>query len=420
MSQKFFRKNVTFWSSLGASLEYYDFIIFLYLAPTLSMVFFDDGTSSALIKTYMLSSIAYFARPIGSLIYGMVGDVKGRYKTFLGIMYTMALSTFAIALLPSFKTIGLAAPILLLFFRIFQGISFGAELPGAIIVVCEHKNDQQKARASSIVISSVTLGSIFACLVSFALTKTYTQEAIVDWAWRLPFLLGGVLGFVNLWIRKNLSETPVFLSTQKQQSHKTLWSPLKEILKSYKSSLVLGTVLGLASACLVVTYTYFPRLFPKFYGYNPQDVYWHITVGLLWSALLVPILGRIADRIGHGLIFSWTSIFALAFMIPLFSLPEKGDLFLLLFFIGFQTILCGLVVTTFPILVKLFPPQVRFTGVAVCYNITYALVSTLPAVFVSLLEYPPTLLIKIILSLIGASFVAWIAISAQMRSVDKQ
>jgi MHS family proline/betaine transporter-like MFS transporter len=84
MSQKLFRKNVTFWSSLGASLEYYDFIIFTYLAPTLSMVFFDDSSHASLIKTYMISSIAYFARPLGSLLYGLIGDVRGRYKTFLG------------------------------------------------------------------------------------------------------------------------------------------------------------------------------------------------------------------------------------------------------------------------------------------------------------------------------------------------
>lgn len=406
MSQKLFRKNVTFWSSLGASLEYYDFIIFTYLAPTLSMVFFDDSSHASLIKTYMISSIAYFARPLGSLLYGLIGDVRGRYKTFLGIMYTMAFSTLAIGFLPSFKTIGITASILLFFCRVFQGISFGAELPGAMIVVCEHKKDTEKGRVCGFVISSITLGSILACFFSFGLTWIYPQETIIEWAWRIPFLFGGILGLINLWIRKNLSETPVFLSLQKQKKHETLWKPLQEILKSYKMKIALGVFFGLSVACLIVSYAYFPRLFPAFYGYAPKDVYWYSTLGLLWSAILVPLLGSLSDRLGYALVFRCSSILTLGSIVFLFMLPERGSVFLLLFFLGFQTLIVGLISAYFPILVSLFPPHIRFTGVALCYNVTYAFISLLPALLTAFFEYPPTLLIG---TIIGLSFISLIA-----------
>ena len=419
MSQGFFRKNITFWSSLGASLEYYDFIVFAYLAPTLSLVFFDGSTQSSLIKTYMISSIAYFARPLGSVLYGLIGDVKGRYKTFLSIMYTMAFSTLAIGVLPSFKSTGIVASFLLFFCRIFQGISFGAELPAAMIVVCEHKQDKEKGRVCSFVISSITLGSILACFFSFGLTWIYPQDMIVDWAWRIPFLFGGILGLINLWVRKNLSETPVFLSIQKQKKHETLWKPLQEIGRSYKIKILLGTIFGLNTACLIVAYSYFPRLFPGFYGYTPKDIYWYSTLGLLWSAILVPLFGRLSDHVGHVSVFRWSNILTLGCMILLFSLPERGSASLLLFFIIFQTLISGLVSGYFPALVTFFPPHIRFTAVALCYNVTYALISVLPAVLTAFFEYPPTLLIRIIMGLTLISLVTFEMMNFRNQRVEK-
>lgn len=416
MMRKIFQKNIPFWSSIGASIEYYDFVAFAYLVPTLSIVFFEGSESAALLKTYMISSIAYFARPLGSLVYGLVGDVRGRYKTFLSIMYTMTFSTLGIALIPSLTTIGILAPILLFIFRFLQGISFGAELPGAVILVSEHQRRETTGRSCGFIISSVTIGSILASTVSFVMTFFYTEEEICTWAWRLPFLVGGLLGFLNLWVRKNLSETPVFLSRKEQEKFKSLWEPAKIIFKEHKIDLMLGTFLGFGVSCLIITYTYFPRLFPQFYGYDAKTIYWCLTLGLIWSAILTPCLGHLGDHWGKNRLFLGTSILGLFCMSPLFSFIQGGLKEMALFCIGFQTLIAGFVISYFPILISLFQPKIRFTAITICYNITYAIVSTFPILFTSLLASPPVLLIKILIGCIVFSLMAFLGIMRRKQS----
>ena len=393
------KKNITFRSSLGAGFEYYDFIVFAYLAPFLSQVFFTGSENSALINTYMIYAVGYFARPLGSFFYGAVGDIRGRYKTFLNIMYTMAFSTLAIAFLPSYETIGVIAPILLFCLRFIQGLSFGAELPGAIIVVSEHQSSTTQGKHCGFVISSITMGSILASTGVLLMTKIYTPEEIIHWVWRIPFFVGGLLGVINILIRKNLGETPAFLSIQQQQSHKTLWAPLREVLKTQKRTLISGIMLSLILSTLVTTNIYFPVFLSKFYGHEKADIYLCMTLALLWCAMLTPLLGRLADRIGSHTLFLSTGIFLLGSILPSLRLLQQGFWGLLVFCLLFQTFIAGFVSSYFPILVKTFKTPVRFTSIALCYNVTYALVSLLPVLFSSLLDHPPSFLTWILMGI---------------------
>lgn len=378
MSKFSFKKNITLWSSLGAAFEYYDFIIFAYLAPYLSQVFFSGTAHSALMKTYMAYAISYLARPLGSFLYGAMGDVKGRYKTFLTIMYTMSFSTLGIALLPSFDTWGLLSPLLLFLLRLLQGISFGAELPGAIIMVSEHAKHTARGLHCGFVISSVTLGSVLASLTGLLLTKVYDDQAIVAWAWRIPFFIGGSLALLNLWIRRQLSETPEFLKTPSHELHQSLWQPSRMVLNNQGKSLFASIGLGLISASLVTTNIYFPVLIPKFFPQSPSDVYLGLTIGLLWCAFVTPLLGKWGDHMGPQRLFVLTGLCFIALFGVSFKLLTLGFWGLVVFCCLFQTFIGGFVSSYFPLLVSTFKVQYRFTAVALSYNITYALVSLLP------------------------------------------
>jgi MFS family permease len=354
----------------------------------------------------MIYAVGYFARPLGSFVYGAVGDIKGRYKTFLNIMYTMAFSTLGIAFLPSYESIGMAAPILLFSLRFIQGLSFGAELPGAIIVVSEHLDQKKQGQDCGFVISSVTVGSILASTGVLLITKLYSAEEIVSWVWRIPFLVGGILGLINLVIRKNLQETKEFLSIQNKQAHKSLWAPLKEVLRDQKKSLLAGIALSLILSTLVTTNIYFPVFLSKFYGFEKADIYLCMTLALGWCALLTPLLGRLGDRVGRHNLFFATGLLLILFFRPSLICLEEGFWGLLFFCLLFQTFIAGFVSSYFPILVKTFKTSVRFTSIALCYNITYALVSLLPVLFSSLLESTPCFLTWVVggiavLSLIG-------------------
>jgi MFS family permease len=392
-----FKKNITFWSSLGAGFEYYDFVVFAYLAPFLSQVFFTGSESSTLINTYMIYAVGYFARPLGSFVYGAVGDVKGRYKTFLNIMYTMAFSTLGIAFLPSYEAIGIAAPLLLFCLRFIQGLSFGAELPGAIIVVSEHLDQKKQGRDCGFVISSVTLGSILASAGVLLITKFYSSEEIISWVWRVPFLVGGLLGLINLVIRKNLQETQAFLSIQDKQAHKSLWEPLKEVFRDQKKILFSGILLSLILSTLITTNIYFPVFLSKFYGFEKADIYLCMTLALGWCALLTPLLGQLGDRVGRHNLFYSTGFWFLIFFPLSLSCLKEGFWGLLFFCLLFQTFIAGFVSSYFPILVATFKTSVRFTSIALCYNITYALVSLLPVLFSSLLDSDPCFLTWILI-----------------------
>ena len=210
--------KVTLMVALGSALEYYDFIIYGMLAKYLSFIFFPvNDNFSTNIQTFSVFAMGYLARPLGGTVIGMISDIYGRKKAFLLIMLMMAFSTFAIGLLPTYNTYGIISPILLILCRLVQGISFGAELPGASVIVNEFsQNNGIKGRLFSILLSSTSLGSLVALLVLTVLTQNFSDIEIKNGLWRLPFLLGGGLAIISFYIRKQISETPEFLLIQAQ------------------------------------------------------------------------------------------------------------------------------------------------------------------------------------------------------------
>jgi MFS family permease len=376
-------------SSLGAGLEYYDFIIYGMMAEQLGLLFFaGDEPWIALLKTFAVFAIGYIIRPFGGILFGMIGDTFGRKKTFFSVMLLMAISTFSIGLLPTYAQIGSAASLLLIFLRLLQGLSFGAELPGAITVVCEYSEKQKKSTYSGFVISSVSIGSTLASLVLYILTTNIAKEQVLNWGWRLPFLLGGLLAIANYFIRKNLQETPEFSRLQNRRSLVSLKDPISILFRKFRYKIILGIGMTWFVSSLVIFSLYLPTYLSEHYHYVSKDIYLAMTYGLLWSAVSLPFCGQLADRIGKTKILLAVCLAFIAGASMLFGLLHLESFSsLVLFMILYQTTISLLTVSFFPLLADIFPTEARYTGIAMCYNITYSIMGCAPILITALIKY---------------------------------
>lgn len=404
-------------SSLGAGLEYYDFIIYGMMAEYLGTLFFSsDKTSVALIKTFAIFAIGYLARPIGGIFFGFLGDVFGRKVTFLSVMLLMALSTLGIGLLPVYSQVGILAPILLVFFRLLQGISFGAELPGAITVVCEYAEENQDGKYSGFVIASTSLGAMLASLILYLLTAHFSNEQILNGGWRWPFIFGGTLAVISYFIRKYLKETPAFSNLKQSlncQSDSIAYNPIKILVKNYKLEIAKGVGLSVFISSLVIVALYF-QTFLKSFQFSSENIYLATFLSLLWSALILPFCGRLSDSIGKKTLYILTCLVFILSIFPMFALLNLGQFkYLCFFLIFYQTVIALISTCYFPLLTSLFPTHVRFTGVAACYNISYSFISTLPFFLTILINWTsPSILIWV---LILFAFIASLACQSILK-----
>src|ERR1700688_1421120 len=202
---------VIFASSLGTVFEWYDFYIYGTLAPLLAVQFFAGvNPSAAFIFTLLAFAAGFAVRPFGALFFGRLGDLIGRKYTFLITMTLMGLGTFAIGLLPSYASWGIAAPITLIGLRLFQGLALGGEYGGAAIYVAEHAPKNRRGFYTSWIQTTATLGLFMALLLILGIRSWMGEEAFGDWGWRVPFLLSSILLAVSIWIRLSLNESPIF------------------------------------------------------------------------------------------------------------------------------------------------------------------------------------------------------------------
>lgn len=412
-------RNVALLSSLGAGLEYYDFIIYGMMAEQLSTLFFpSEAPWIALIKAFGVFAVGYLIRPFGGILFGLFGDTFGRKKTFVTVMLLMAISTFCIGILPTYAQIGGLASCLLILLRIMQGVSFGAELPGAITVVCEYAKKEKQGSYSGIIISSISLGSTLAAFTLYILTHSISKEQVLDWGWRIPFLMGGVLAIANYFIRNNLQETPEFTSAKNESQQTSIKEPFLNLIQNYRKEMFLGIGLTWLAASLVIFSLYLPTFLSQNYHYAIEDVYLAMMWGLIWSAISIPFCGRIADYFGKTKVFIASCIAFTLGGVPLFAMLHLGGFATLLaFMVIYQTVISFLTASYLPILSNLFSTAVRYTGTAICYNITYSIMACTPLAITAATIYFQTPDIAIWFLLAGSliSAVSALVLSKEFR-----
>lgn len=369
-------KRTVLVTSLGNAMEWFDFGLYAYLAVTIGKVFFPEiDPSFQLIFAFGTFAIAFIARPIGGYVFGMLGDRIGRKKILSLTLILMAASTLFIGLIPSYSTIGIAAPILLLIARLVQGFSTGGEYAGAMTYIAESTPDKKRGFLTSTLEVGTLVGFTASAGLVTLLTFVLGPEKMVEWGWRLPFLIAGPMGIIGFYLRSRLEETPAFKAMEEVKVEQRHHTSLKEILTDHWKSLMIciGIVL-FYNTSLYMVLTYMPSYLTQELGYGE-------TKGLVYSLLvmvaLIPItlfMGYWSDRIGRNRIVIGALIGSILLSIPAFMMMGTGNdfvVFLGLFILGIMlAAFQGALPATLP---SLFFTKVRYGSLAITYNISTSL-----------------------------------------------
>jgi MFS family permease len=373
-------------AALGGALEFYDFIIFVFFAVVIGQLFFPPDMPDWLrqVQTFGIFAAGYLARPLGGIVMAHFGDLLGRKRMFMLSILLMSLPTLAIGLLPTYASIGIWAPLLLLGLRVLQGAAIGGEVPGAWVFVSEHVPPRHVGFACGTLTAGLTGGILLGSLVAMAVNKSYTPAEVLAEGWRIPFIVGGVFGLVSVWLRQWLHETPVFKEMQaKQELANEL--PLRKVVREYRPAVILTMLMTwLLSAAIVVMILMTPTLIQKLYAIPAATALQASSIATLFLSLGCVAFGAAADKFGAGRMLAlgcvMLGITSALFYQQVAVAPEN---------INVMYALCGFCVGVIGIVpslaVKAFPPAVRFSGLSFSYNVAYAVFGGLTPVMVSLL-----------------------------------
>lgn len=373
-------------SALGGALEFYDFIIFVFFAVVIGELFFPPEMPEWLrqLQTYGLFAAGYLARPLGGVVMAHFGDLLGRKKMFTLSIFLMAVPTLLMGLLPTYAQIGHWAPLALLALRILQGAAIGGEVPGAWVFVSEHVPARRVGLACGTLTAGLTFGILLGSLMATAINAYFSAAELRDYAWRVPFIAGGVFGFLAVWLRQWLSETPVFAELkQRQQLAEEL--PLKTVMRDHWPAVLLSMLLTwLLSAAIVVVILMTPSVLQKHFDLAPIDTLQAGSLAIICLTLGCILFGLAADRFGAGKVFTLGSLLLGGATWLLYhrlgSHPE--ELYALYALAGSCVGLVGAVPF---VLVRAFPAAVRFSGLSFSYNLAYAVFGGLTPMLVAAL-----------------------------------
>lgn len=373
-------------SALGGALEFYDFVIFVFFTAVLGKLFFPPSMPDWLrvLQTFGIFAAGYVVRPLGGIIMAHFGDLLGRKRMFTMSILLMAVPTLLMGLLPTYASIGLAAPVLLLLLRVMQGAAVGGEVPGAWVFVSEHVPARHIGYACGTLTAGLTAGILLGSVVATGINTAFTPDQVADGAWRLPFLLGGIFGLGAMYLRRWLHETPVFAELQ-QRKALAAEMPLKAVLRNHRAPVVISMLLTwMLSAAIVVVILMTPTLLQKIYGFDPHTSLVANTVATLCLSIGCLVAGVLADRIGaRTTLFGGALLLAVCTFVFYTTIKGRPDLLLPLYaLVGFSVGVVGAVPC---VLVKAFPAQVRFSGLSFSYNLSYAIFGGLTPVVVALM-----------------------------------
>ncbi len=339
---------------VGNALEYYDFFLYSFFVSILSPLFFPSSDPlTALMMGFGVFAVGFIARPIGALVFGHWGDKFGRKKALFGTLILMAFSTVGIGLLPSYETIGIFAPALLILFRLFQGFAAGGEVNGAAVFGLEQIESQKRGFAGALITSSAGIGAIMATFMG----ALFTHGLMPDWAWRIPFCLGGLVAFVGLYLRRAFEEGEI-----KEQ----LTVPLFEVLQKHPLSFL--KAIGIGGFLHVPFYIIVGYMNPTLHAQGLISGFDLMIMNMLVTlvgVLVIPGLGYFSDKMGADRLMSWGAVGQIILAYPVFIVYTEGSLFAIL--LAQMALLMFAEAFTAPshaYLNTLFPPQCRYSGVA--------------------------------------------------------
>ncbi|MDI2113197.1 glycine betaine/L-proline transporter ProP [Commensalibacter nepenthis] len=376
-------------AALGNAMEWFDFGVYGFLAITLGKIFFPGANPSIqIIASLATFAVPFLVRPLGGIFFGILGDKYGRQKILSITIVIMSISTFAIGLIPGYNSIGILAPIFLLICKLAQGFSVGGEYSGAAIFVAEYAPDRKRGFLGSWLDFGSIAGFVLGAGVVVILSSIIGNDNLVSWGWRIPFFLALPLGFVGIYLRHQLEETPAFqkhIDTMESDSKKELQQPpklsVKEVATKYSKSFM--TCIGLVLAMNITYYvllTYMPNYLSGRLGYS-EDHGLLIIIAIMVGMLFVqPFIGLTSDKIGRRPFIFAGSIGLLLLSYPAFWLIQSNTIGLI--FVGLLILTVSLncfVGVTASILPALFPTNVRYSALAISFNVSIIIAGFTPA-----------------------------------------
>ncbi|HKX43718.1 MAG TPA: MFS transporter [Burkholderiaceae bacterium] len=320
-------KKVIFASSLGTVFEWYDFYLYGSLAAIIGKQFFAAlDPTAAFIASLLAFAAGFLVRPFGALVFGRLGDMIGRKYTFLVTILIMGTSTFIVGVLPSYASIGIAAPVILVGLRLLQGLALGGEYGGAATYVAEHAPHGKRGNYTSWIQTTATLGLFLSLIVIIAVKEAFGDAAFNDWGWRVPFLVSIILLGISVWIRLSLNESPAF--KRMKEEGKTSKAPLSESFAQWKNlKVVILALLGLTAGQGVVWYT--GQFYALFFltaqlKVDPTAAQLMIGASLILGTPFFIVFGTLSDKIGRKPIIMAGCLIAALTFFPLFGALTKA------------------------------------------------------------------------------------------------
>ncbi|API87027.1 MFS transporter [Francisella uliginis] len=362
-------RNVILLAGIGAILEFYDFVLYMIFSKEISATFFAEITNPTIkaFLTILIFSIAYLVRPFAGTILGIVGDLIGRRRLLLFTILLMGSCSLCMGLMPGYAQWGLFASFAFVILRILQGIALGGELPGAYVIVYE----SVKGRigfATAILFTFVTGGFLFSDFVGFAL-----EHLFGNYAWRAGFIIGGLLGFVGYYVRRNLHETPEFENIDSQKRHS-----FSSLVSTYGANLFAGICIVIIVAFGGVMLTLYMHRFVEdiLVNYNSGQISLILTPSVLVLTCFTFIFGYFSDKVGIAKMFAAGAILVIISSLPIFYLMSCfGTVFYIIVTSIIIMLFYSLIAASFIFLLcDLFPTDVRLSGVGLSYNLAFATV----------------------------------------------
>ena len=369
--------KILFASLIGTTIEYFDFYIFGTAAVLVfpKLFFSEANPSMAILQSLATFGLAFVARPVGSALFGHFGDRIGRKATLVASLLTMGLSTILIGLLPTYASIGMAAPVLLAICRFGQGLGLGGEWGGAILLATENAPPEKRAWYGSFPQLGGPIGFFLSGSVFLLLTTQLPEADFLEWGWRIPFLSSAVLVLVGFYVRLSIAETPQFKKMAAQNAQVKV--PFATVVTQHTRSMVLGMLTGVGQFVLFYLMTVFTLSWAtSSLGYSRQSFLQLQLIAVLFFALFIPIAAKISDSKGRTTALTWGSVGICVLGLFLGPLLQAGSLTTVLA-LSIGMALMGMCFGPLGYLMAdLFPTEVRYTGASLSFNLSAILGAT--------------------------------------------
>lgn len=368
---KTLRKAIT-GSAVGNATEWYDYGVYAYVAIEIADNFFPN---SGLVGTFLVFAVSFVLRPLGGIFWGPLGDRIGRQRVLAMTILLMAAATFLVGVLPTYDQVGYWAIVFLVALRIVQGFSTGGEYGGAATFMAEYAPDKKRGFLGSFLEFGTIAGFTLAIGIVFLTESIIGPEAMTEWGWRVPFLIGGPIGLIGLYVRLKLEDTPVFRELDDQgHVESSATGAVRDLIANFWPTIL--TLIGIVAALNVANYTllaYMPTYLTETSGFESSDADLLVIFGQVAMLVFLPIAGAMSDRVGRKPMWAGSFIGLIVLSVPMFLLIAQGFWPAVIGFAVLGVVYVAQLATisaTFP---AMFPSQVRFGGMAIGYNISTAL-----------------------------------------------